>query len=187
MLVEEREDIEMEGQDVSNDDSNQQRVLIDFQEVINEDGSTMTQEILEAEEVDSESISTHTGARIQIMEIDDSQQEMSEVVDTVMGKVEEPDMEVLQSDSLPRIEITAAENEAVHEYMNEDDTKKIEPDTEAVSEDELPTEAAAKVRNIRFTFSIYIINVLSAYCIIINLWIDINTSKCTGTRDRSSF
>lgn len=181
MLVE-REDIEMEGQDVSNDDSNQQRVLIDFQEVINEDGSTMTQEILEAEEVDSENMSTHTGARIQVMEIDDSQQEISEVVGTVMGKVEEPDMEVSQSDSLPRIEITAAENETVHEYINEDDTKKIEPDTEAVSEDELPTEATAKVRNVRFTFSIYVINVLSAYCIIINLWIDIN-SKCAGTRD----
>ncbi|XP_011859174.1 PREDICTED: pre-mRNA-processing factor 39 [Vollenhovia emeryi] len=143
-MLAERGDIEMEGQDVSNDDSNQQRVLIDFQEVINEDGSTMTQEILEAEEVDSENMSAHTATRIQVMEIDDSQQEMSEDVDTVMGKVEEPDMEVLQDDSLPRIEITAAENEEIHEYINEDDAKKIEPDTEAVSEDELPTEAAAK-------------------------------------------
>lgn len=142
MLVE-HEDIEMEGQDVSNDDSNQQRVLIDFQEVINEDGNTMTQEILEAEEVDSENMSTHTGTRIQVMEIDDSQQEMSE--DTIMGKVEEPDMEGSQGDSLPRIEITeAAENETIHEYINEDDVKKSEPDMEAVSEDELPTEAAAK-------------------------------------------
>lgn len=156
-MLAEREDIEMEGQDVSNDDSNQQRVLIDFQEVINEDGNTMTQEILEAEEVDSESMSAHTG-RIQVMEIDDSQQEMSEVVDTMMGKVEEPDMEMLQSDSLPRIEITAAENEAIHEYMNEDDVKKSEPDMEAVSEDELPTEAAAKVRSVRANiFNIYII------------------------------
>lgn len=149
-MLAEREDIEMEEQDV-NDDSIQQRVMIDFQEVINEDGSTMTQEILEAEEeVDSENISTHTGTRIQIMEIDDSQQEMSEAVDTVIGKVEEPDMEESQGDSLPRIEITTAENEEMHEYINEDDTKKIEPDTEAVSEDELPTEATAKVRNIRF-------------------------------------
>lgn len=152
-MLAEREDIEMEGQDVSNDDSNQQRVLIDFQEVINEDGNTMTQEILEAEEVDSENMSTHTGTRIQVMEIEDSQQEMSEVVDTqlVMGKVEEPDMEASQSDSLPRIEITTAENEEIHEYINEDDTKKTEPDTEAVSEDELPTKATAKVRSIRFT------------------------------------
>ncbi|XP_025073800.1 pre-mRNA-processing factor 39 [Pogonomyrmex barbatus] len=139
-MLAERGDIEMEDQDMSNDDSNQQRVLIDFQEVINEDGNTMTQEILEAEEVDSENMSAHTG--IQIMEIDDSQQEISEVTETVIGKVEEPDMEVSQSDSLPRIEITEAENEV--EYTNEDDAKKIEPDTEAVSEDELPTEAAAK-------------------------------------------
>lgn len=149
-MLAEREDIEMEEQDV-NDDSIQRRVMIDFQEVINEDGSTMTQEILEAEEeVDSENMSTHTGARIQIMEIDDSQQEMSEVVDTVIGKVEEPDMEELQSDSLPRIEITTAENEEIHEYINEDDAKKTEPDTEAVSEDELPTESTAKVRGVRF-------------------------------------
>ncbi|XP_077265625.1 pre-mRNA processing factor 39 [Temnothorax americanus] len=157
-MLAERDDIEMEGQDVSNDDSNQQRVLIDFQEVINEDGSTMTQEILEAEEVDSEDMTTHTVTRIQIMEIDDLQQEMSEDVETVTGKVEEPDMEELQSDSLPRIEITEAENEVtnasiihnevVQEYINdeeeEEDTKKTEPDTEAVSEDELPTEATAK-------------------------------------------
>ncbi|XP_039314758.1 pre-mRNA-processing factor 39 [Solenopsis invicta] len=145
MLAEHSEDIEMEGQDVSNDDSNQQRVLIDFQDVINEDGSTMTQEILETEEIDeSENIPTHTGTTIQIMEIDDSQQEISEDVDAVMGKVEEPDMEILQSDSLPRIEITEAETETIHEYINEDEAKKIEPDTEAVSEDELPTEATAK-------------------------------------------
>jgi len=144
-ILAEREDIEMEGQDISNDDSNQQRVLIDFQEVINEDGSTITQEILETEEVDSENISVHTGTGIQVMELDDSQQEMSEVVETI-GKVEEPDMEVSQGDSLPRIEITeVTENET--EDMDEDDTKKIEPDTEAVSEDELPNEATAKVSN----------------------------------------
>lgn len=168
MLAEHGEDIEMEGQDISNDDSNQQRVLIDFQEVINEDGSTMTQEILETEEIDdSENLSAHTGTRIQIMEIDDSQQEMSEDVDAVMGKVEEPDMEVLQSDSLPRIEITAAESVTIHEYISEDDAKKIEPDTEAVSEDELPTEATAKVRNIRFTH--LDIHNLRSFCICITV------------------
>lgn len=166
-MLAEREDIEMEGQDVSNDDSNQQRVLIDFQEVINEDGNTMTQEILEAEEVDSENMSTHTGTRIRVMEIDDSQQGMSEVVNTMMGKVEEPDMEMLQGDSLPRIEITAAENEAIHEYINEDDVKKSEPDMEAVSEDELPTEAAAKVKSVRIIFPIYIIYALLAFYIIV--------------------
>jgi len=147
-MLAEQEDLEMEEQDVN--DAIQQRVMINFQEVINEDGSTMTQEILETEEeVDSENISTHTGTRIQIMEIDDSQQEMSDAVDTVIGKVEEPDMEESQGDFLPRIEITTAENEEeINEYINEDDTKKTEPDTEAVSEDELPTEATAKVRNI---------------------------------------
>ncbi|XP_012538436.1 pre-mRNA-processing factor 39 isoform X3 [Monomorium pharaonis] len=145
MLAEHSEDIEMEGQDVSNDDSNQQRVLIDFQEVINDDGSTMTQEILEEEEIDSENMSMHPGTRVQIMEMDDSQQEISEDADAAMGKVEEPDMEALQSDSLPRIEITAAaESETIHEFISEDDPKKIEPDMEAVSEDELPTEATAK-------------------------------------------
>lgn len=152
-MLAERGDIEMEGQDTSNDDSNQQRVLIDFQEVINEDGSTITEEILETEEVDSENITAHTGAGIEIMEIDDSQQGISEVVETVMSKVE-IEMEVSQgADSLPRIEITeVADNEA--ECLNEDDAKKTEPDTEAVSEDELPSEAAAKVRNVRFTYPI---------------------------------
>lgn len=143
-MLAERGEIEMEGQDTSNDDSNQQRVLIDFQEVINEDGSTITQEMIEAEEVDSENITVHTGTGIEVMEIDDSQQGMSEVVDTVMGKVE-TDIEISQGDSLPRIEITETiENEV--ESANEDDAKKTEPDTEAVSEDELPSEAAAKVR-----------------------------------------
>ncbi|XP_072745375.1 pre-mRNA-processing factor 39 isoform X1 [Anoplolepis gracilipes] len=133
------EDIEMEGQDIGNNDSNQQRVLFDFQKVINEvkeaiNGNTMT--VLETEEVDSE-ISTDA-SRIQIMEVEDSKQEISEDVDTVMSKVE-PDMEISQSDSLPRIEIT----EAV-EYDVDDDVKKTEPDTEAVSEDELPNESTAK-------------------------------------------
>lgn len=145
-MLAEREDIEMEDQDASNDDSNQQRVLIDFQEVINEDGTTMTQEILETEEVDSENINVHTAAGIQVIEMDDSQQEMSEM-DTVMGKVEEPDMDVSQSDSLPRIEITEVTE-------NEDDTQKTEPDTEAVSEDELPSETAAKVCNYFSTFCV---------------------------------
>lgn len=145
-MLAEREDIEMEDQDASNDDSNQQRVLIDFQEVINEDGTTMTQEILETEEVDSENINVHTAAGIQVIEMDDSRQEMSEM-DTVMGKVEEPDMDVSQSDSLPRIEITEVTE-------NEDDTQKTEPDTEAVSEDELPSETAAKVCNYFSTFCV---------------------------------
>lgn len=155
-MLAERGDIEMEGQDTSNDDSNQQRVLIDFQEVINEDGSTITQEILEAEEVDSENISAHTVTGIEVMEIDDSEQGMSEVVDTMMGKVE-TDMEVSQgADCLPRIEITeVVDNEA---ECVEDDTKKIEPDTEAVSEDELPSEAAAKVR--KMVLDLHIRNVI---------------------------
>ncbi|KMQ86887.1 pre-mrna-processing factor 39 [Lasius niger] len=134
------EDIEMEDQDISNNDSNQQRVLLGFQKIINEvkeaiNGNTMT--ILETEEVDSE-ISTDTATRIQIMEVEDSKQEMSEVVDTVMSKIE-PDMEVSQSDSLPRIEITEAVEDDV-----DDDVKKTEPDMEAVSEDELPNESTAK-------------------------------------------
>lgn len=139
-MLAEHSEIEMESQDISND-SNQQRVLITFQDVI-DDSNTMTQQILETEEVDSENM-THPGTGIQVMEIDDTQQEMSEVVDTVMSKVEEPDTEVSQSDSLPRIEVT----EVVENEEEEDDVKKIEPDTEAVSEDELPNEAAAKVKN----------------------------------------
>jgi len=139
------EDIEMESQDIGNNDSNQQRVLFDFQKVINEvkeaiNGNTMT--ILETEEVDSE-VSTDT-ARIQVMEVEDSKQEISEDVDTVMNKVE-PDMEISQSDSLPRIEITEAiEDDA------DDDAKKTEPDMEAVSEDELPNESTAKVKFILY-------------------------------------
>lgn len=135
------EDIEMESQDIGNNDSNQQRVLFDFQKAINEvkeaiNGNTMT--ILETEEVDSE-VFTDT-ARIQVMEVEDSKQEISEDVDTeqLMNKVE-PDMEISQSDSLPRIEITEAiEDDA------DDDAKKTEPDMEAVSEDELPNESTAK-------------------------------------------
>lgn len=154
------EDIEMEDQDISNNDSNQQRVLLGFQKIINEvkeaiNGNTMT--ILETEEVDSE-ISTDTATRIQIMEVEevDSKQEMSEVVDTVMSKIE-PDMEVSQSDSLPRIEITEAVEDDV-----DDDVKKTEPDMEAVSEDELPNESTAKVRFIlHLCFTDHIINILS--------------------------
>lgn len=140
MLTEDIE--EMEGQDIGNNDLNQQHVLFDFQKVINEvkeaiNGNTMT--ILETEEVDSE-ISTDTATRIQVMEVEDSKQEISEDVDTVMSKVE-PDMEISQSDSLPRIEIT----EVVEDDADED-AKKTEPDMEAVSEDELPNEATTKVK-----------------------------------------
>lgn len=147
------EDIEMESQDIGNNDSNQQRILFDFQKVINEvkeaiNGNTMT--ILETEEVDSE-VSTDT-ARIQVMEVEDSKQEISEDVDTVMNKVE-PDMEISQSDSLPRIEITEAiEDDA------DDDAKKTEPDMEAVSEDELPNESTAKVKFILYISDIDICN-----------------------------
>lgn len=148
-VVVEHGGVVIEEQDISNDD-NQQPVLIDFQEVITEDGTTMTQEILTSEEVDAENTVVHTA--IEVMEIDDSQQEVSMVADTMVDKIE-ADMEVLQSgDSVPRIEITEAnENEEIAENADEDtlieeDTKKIEPDTEAVSEDELPSEAAAKVR-----------------------------------------
>lgn len=143
MLVE-HNIVEMEGQDISNDDSNQQHVLIEFQEVINEDGTTMTQEILESEEVDADNMPLHAATGIEVMEIDDSQQGMS-VMDRVIGKIE-TEMEVSQSgDSIPRIEITEA-NENEMESANEEDVKKIEPDTEAVSEDELPNEATAKVK-----------------------------------------
>lgn len=148
-VVVEHGGVVIEEQDISNDD-NQQPVLIDFQEVITEDGTTMTQEILTSEEVDAENTVAHTA--IEVMEIDDSQQEVSMVADTMVDKIE-ADMEMLQSgDSVPRIEITEAnENEEIAENADEDtlieeDTKKIEPDTEAVSEDELPSEAAAKVR-----------------------------------------
>lgn len=149
------EDIEMESQDIGNNDSNQQRVLFDFQKAINEvkeaiNGNTMT--ILETEEVDSE-VFTDT-ARIQVMEVEDSKQEISEDVDTeqLMNKVE-PDMEISQSDSLPRIEITEAiEDDA------DDDAKKTEPDMEAVSEDELPNESTAKVKFILYILDINIYN-----------------------------
>ncbi|XP_014488048.1 PREDICTED: pre-mRNA-processing factor 39 [Dinoponera quadriceps] len=139
-LGEEQSEVELEGPDISNDDYDQQRVLIEFQEVINEDGTTMIQEIMESEKVNSENMPTATGI---VMEIDDSQQGITVIADTVMDKVD-TDMEISQSgDSVPRIEITEV-NEVEAESATEEDSKKIEPDTEAVSEDELPSEAAAK-------------------------------------------
>ncbi|KAG7204054.1 hypothetical protein KM043_001911 [Ampulex compressa] len=127
----------------NNNETGHQRVLIDFQEVINDDDQTITQvtEILETDDVDSETVVADQGTGIEIMEMDDSQQETSEVIDNIMDKAE-TDIEMATDDiDRPHLEITEVTDVEV-EATNT--IKKTEPDTEAVSEDELPSEAAAK-------------------------------------------
>lgn len=133
----EREQMDMEGQDISNDDTNQ-RVLIDFQEVMNDDGETVTQvtEILETEEVENENV-INDGTEIEVMEVD-CQQETSQDIESATEKV------VSDTEATVITEITEITDDM--ECIPENAMKKTEPDTEAVSEDELPTEAAAKVR-----------------------------------------
>lgn len=135
-MLSEREQIDMEGQDISNDDTNQ-RVLIDFQEVMNDDGETITQvtEILETEEIESETV-INEASGIEVMEVD-CQQETSESIETVTEKI------VADTETTVMTEI-AETTEGDVESLPEITMKKTEPDTEAVSEDELPTEAAAK-------------------------------------------
>ncbi|KAK2575476.1 hypothetical protein KPH14_011205 [Odynerus spinipes] len=137
--------IEMEGQSMSNDEINNQRVLIDFEEVVTEDGDTMTQvaEILDTDGIVSENAIGNVETGIEVMEVDDSQQEISEVVENIIDKVE-PGTEEMETESieLPTIEITEMNDETSFQIDN--CIKKTEPDTEAVSEDELPNEAAAK-------------------------------------------
>lgn len=137
-MLNDQEQIDMEGQDTSNDETNQ-RVLIDFQEVITDDGEPMTQvtEILESEEIEPENVLTED-AGIEVMEVDDSQQEVSEVVENVTEML--PD----RTEETEISEITEV-MDADAECSPRSTIKKTEPDTEAVSEDELPTEAAAKV------------------------------------------
>lgn len=135
-MLNEREQMDMEGQDISNDETNQ-RVLIDFQEVMNDDGETITQvtEILETEEIESETvINESTG--IEVVEVD-CQQETSESIENVIEKT------VPDYDMTEMMEISET-TEADMECLSENAIKKTEPDTEAVSEDELPTEAATK-------------------------------------------
>lgn len=133
-MLHEHEQMDMEGQDISNDETNQ-RVLIDFQEVMNDDGETITQvtEILETEEIESETvINESTG--IEVVEVD-CQQETSESIENVTEK------------AMPEYDMTEITETAEDdmECLPENAIKKTEPDTEAVSEDELPTEAATKV------------------------------------------
>ncbi|XP_076226200.1 pre-mRNA processing factor 39 [Nomia melanderi] len=136
-MLNDQEQIDMEGQDTSNDETNQ-RVLIDFQEVITDDGEPITQvtEILESEEIEPENVLTED-AGIEVMEVDDSQQEVSEVVENVTEML--PD----RTEETEISEITEV-MDADAECSPRSTIKKTEPDTEAVSEDELPTEAAAK-------------------------------------------
>lgn len=137
--------IEMEGQSISNDEISNQRVLIDFEEVVTEDGDTITQvtKILDTDGIHSDNVISHVDTGIGVMEVDDSQQEISEVVENIMDKVE-PDTESMETENieLSTVDITEG-NESCFQIDN--GIKKTEPDTEAVSEDELPTEAATKV------------------------------------------
>lgn len=135
-MLNEREQMDMEGQDISNDETNQ-RVLIDFQEVMNDDGETITQvtEILETEEIESETV-INEGTGIEVMEVD-CQQETSEIIENITEKIV-PDYDMTGMTEMT--ETTEGDME-----LPENTIKKTEPDTEAVSEDELPTEATAKV------------------------------------------
>jgi hypothetical protein len=85
----------------------------------------------------------------------DNEKFENEDVELISGNIEnnvnnftkEPNQEEIYS-QLRNIE--AQEVIDISDQDNEMVTKKIEPDTEAVSEDELPTEATAKVFNIKF-------------------------------------
>ncbi|KAI4484640.1 hypothetical protein M0804_007206 [Polistes exclamans] len=136
--------IEMEGQSLSNDGMINQRVLIDFEEVVTEDGETITQvtKILDTDGVQSENVISHVDTGIEVMEVDDSQQEISEVVENIMDKVE-PDTDAMETENieLSNLEISEMSESS---FQIDNGIKKIEPDTEAVSEDELPNEASAK-------------------------------------------
>ncbi|KAK9294681.1 hypothetical protein QLX08_010798 [Tetragonisca angustula] len=134
-MLNEREQMDMEGQDISNDETNQ-RVLIDFQEVMNDDGETITQvtEILETEEIESETV-INEGTGIEVMEVD-CHQETSEIIENITEKIV-PDYDMTRMTEMT--ETTEGDME-----LPENAIKKTEPDTEAVSEDELPTEATAK-------------------------------------------
>ncbi|CAK9813254.1 Pre-mRNA-processing factor 39 [Anthophora quadrimaculata] len=135
-MLSEREQMDMEGQDMSNDETSQ-RVLINFQEVMTEDGETITQvtEILETEEIESENV-INEGTNIEVMEVD-CQHETSDSIENVTEKI------VSHGETVGIAEMIET-TEGDMECLPENAMKKTEPDTEAVSEDELPTEAAAK-------------------------------------------
>ncbi|XP_076656718.1 pre-mRNA processing factor 39 isoform X1 [Halictus rubicundus] len=137
-MLHDQEQIDMEGQDTSNDDTNQ-RVLIDFQEVITDDGEHITQvtEILESEEIESEHVLTEDPG-IEVMEVDDSEHEVPEVIENITETLPE------QIETTEISEIAEVMETTSGECSPQSTIKKTEPDTEAVSEDELPTEAAAK-------------------------------------------
>ncbi|XP_015187611.1 PREDICTED: pre-mRNA-processing factor 39-like [Polistes dominula] len=136
--------IEMEGQSLSNDGMINQRVMIDFEEVVTEDGETITQvtKILDTDGVQAENVISHVDTGIEVMEVDDSQQEISEVVENIVDKVE-PDTDAMETENieLSNLEISEMSESS---FQIDNGIKKIEPDTEAVSEDELPNEASAK-------------------------------------------
>lgn len=136
-MLSERDPMSMEGQDTNTSDTNQ-HVLIDFQEVINDDGETITQvtEILDTEEVETET-PVHESTGMEGMELDECQQEEPETIENVTEKI------ISDTETVELAEVTEAD--ADMDCSSENVIKKIEPDTEAVSEDELPTEAAAKV------------------------------------------
>lgn len=134
-MLSERDQMDMEGQDISNDETNQ-RVLLDFQ-VMNDDGETITQvtEILETEEIEPEHL-LNEGIGIGVVEVDCQQE--------TLGSIENVYKKIVPDTETTVVEMTEVA-EGDMECLPDDAAKKTEPDTEAVSEDELPTEAAAKV------------------------------------------
>lgn len=122
------EDDAMNGGSI-NENENQ---IIDFQEVM--DNIEATDIVLAAAAKDAESVDKVLQEH---MEVD--QNELSDSV-AIIEPADEDNCEVALVE-----EATIEKQEDVEEAEDEDDTKKTEPDTEAVSEDEFPTEATAKV------------------------------------------
>ncbi|XP_015584819.1 pre-mRNA-processing factor 39 isoform X2 [Cephus cinctus] len=94
-------------------------------------------EVLDTEEVESSNTNTDLG--MERMQVDEMEQEISHVGQT--SNVAEDGKQNEDDDAAAGVEIVEFDDS---ENSNGKIMKKTEPDTEAVSEDELPTEATAK-------------------------------------------
>lgn len=115
-----------------------QSVMIDLEQVIQGQPHTVT-ELLEAENVDSQDVPVGEG--VEVMEVDGSEAETPQS----QMRTDQVDLEMLMTTTHADGEPPKKKKILGVTDTAEEATDKIEPDTEAVSEDELPTEAAAKV------------------------------------------
>ncbi|XP_034939966.1 pre-mRNA-processing factor 39 [Chelonus insularis] len=128
-----------EGMNGGHSDANESPT-IEFEDVI--DNIESSRAIIETEETTN---TNQEGVVEELMDVDETVQEMFECTDVPVEESSQNDVvEALEEEPTEEVLDQEIPEEVEAIETIEEDAEKTEPDTEAVSEDEFPTEAAAK-------------------------------------------